>query len=280
MSEQPPWPGQPGQFPNPPAGSGVPQQPHGQPQNPYAQPQQPYGQDPQNPYPQAPYFQPPAPRKKSALPWILGGAGVVVLGGMVVVAVVVVGMLRGGSTAGTAGSMVDAPTTSATLLYPDGWIQNGQNVTVIKDDGSSPAERFSAINQGKDATALMVYEAGERPDGVVTTEKIHAAIEQGLDGQLAASQDELVLYRSDSGFGCLSDFAYTSDPAIVERDGLYGYGYGYSCMSMQGGITGEYLVAYDTNGVSHRLTVEAQDAEWARSSATLETIVDSLKPVL
>lgn len=280
MSEQPPWPGQPGQFPDPQASPGVPQQPHGQPQNPYAQPQQPYGQVPQNPYPQAPYFQPPAPRKKSALPWILGGAGVVVLGGMIVVAVVVAGLLRGGAAEGMAGGMAEAPTTSATFQYPDGWIQNGQNVTVIKDDGTSPAERFSAINKGKDATALMVYEAGERPDGVVTTEKIHDAIEQGLDGQLAASQEELVSYRSDSGFGCLSDFAYTSDPVIVQRDGLYGYSYGYSCMSVQGGITGEYLVAYDTNGVSHRLTVEAQDAEWARNKGALESIIDSMKPVL
>ena len=274
------------------------QQPQGQPYPPQQlqygqQPGQYAPQQPAPPYPQQQYnaqqYSPqpyygtpngvpggmaPAPKKKSALPWILAGGGVVVLAVVVAVVVAVSGLLTGGNKA----NMVDAPTASASFQYPEGWIRTAENVTIIKDDGTSPAEHFNAVNHSDTPSAMVVYQAGEKPTGDVTTDKIHAAIDKGLAGQLAASQEDLVYFRSTSAFGCLKDFAYTEKPVIVERDGLYGYSYGYTCFSYQGQITGEYLVAYDTTGISHRLTVEAVDAEWASNKNTLTAIVDSLKP--
>lgn len=290
MSVQPPWPSGPGSDPEPQQqqpGHYAPQQP---PAAPYGQPhygQQQYGQQPPadpygsqqynaQPYYNMPGGMLPAPKKKSALPWILAGGGVVVLAVVVTVVVLLSGLIAGGNKA----NMVDAPTTSASFQYPEGWVRTAENATIINEDGSRPAERFSAVNNSDPATSMMVYEAGDTPTGDVTTEKIHAAIDQGLAAQRAATQEDLVYYRSTSAFGCLQDFAYTSQPVIVERDGLYGYSYGYTCSSYKGNITGEYLVAYDTSGVSHRMTVEALDAEWASNEATLTSIVDSLKPAL
>lgn len=309
MSVPPPWPGRPGSEPesNPEQGQ-APQhegwtqpgqyqghlQGQGQqePPPPYVQ-QPPFGQQPQGqPYPpQQPQYnaQPyygtpnefpggmaPAPKKKSVLPWILAGGGLVVLAVIVAAVVLISGLFAGGNKA----NLVDAPTRSASFQYPEGWIRTTENVTIIKGDGSSPAEHFNAVNQSDTPSAMVVYQAGEKPTGNVTTEKIHASIDKGLSGQLAASQKDLVYFRSTSAFGCLKDFAYTDKPVIVERDGLYGYSYGYTCFSYQGKITGEYLVAYDTTGISHRMTVEAIDAEWAKNKATLTAIVDSLKPAL
>lgn len=289
MSMQPPWPGQPvensennaqlGQ----PAQSGYPQPdnrqsyPQGQPHP--GQSQQP-GQFPQgaNPYAQpyygAPSGMPPLPKKKSVLPWILVGGGVAVMAVTIVVVVLIAGMFSGGKSA----NVVEATTTSAYFQYPEGWIQNSQNVTVINEDGSKPAERFSAINTEKDASALFVYEAGARPEGAVTQEKIHKAIDQGFAAQLDASQDELIYMRGTSGFGCVGDFAYTQEPATVERDGMYGYSYGYTCLSYKGAIEGEYFVAYDNSGVSHRLTVEALASEWNNNKQALTAIIASLRP--
>lgn len=218
----------------------------------------------------------PAPKKKRLLPWILAGGGLVITAVIVTVVLLVSGLFAGGNKA----NMVAAPTTSASFQYPEGWIRTGENITIFNEDGSQPAEHFRAVNRSDSASSMMVYEAGDRPAGAVTTEKIHAAIDQGLAAQLAASQEDLVYFRSTSAFGCLKDFAYTDKPVIVERDGLYGYSYGYTCLSNQGKITGKYLVAYDTVGVSHRMTVEAVDAEWASNKATLTAIVDSLKPAV
>lgn len=306
MSEQPPWqgfpgPGDQGQAPEPGASqptqnqqqNGWPQQDpqqygqqpqYGQPQ-PAAQQQfgQPHYTQPgygQSQYGQPQNFMPPTgPRKKTALPWILAGSGVVALAAIVGVVVLVMGMLGGGNKA----NMVAAPITSASFQYPEGWIRNNENVTIINEDGSQPAEHFNAINKSKDATALVAYKAGAPAPSDVPAETInaavHKAIDAGLAAQLASSQEELIYMRTSSGFGCLENFAYTEKPAIVERDGLYGYSYGYTCASYQGNVTGEYFVVYDSAGASHRLTVEALDAEWAKNKATLPAIVDSFKPV-
>lgn len=96
--------GQPGPSPygQPPYGG----QPYGQPGQPgyqggYGQPGQPggYGQPGQQaqpgqgwPYPQQ-YGQPPVPKKKSSLPWVLLVVGVVVIAGVVVVLLAVTGAL-------------------------------------------------------------------------------------------------------------------------------------------------------------------------------------------
>ncbi|MFB9163855.1 hypothetical protein [Arthrobacter psychrochitiniphilus] len=260
MSEQPPWPDYPAHVPDPNTGQQYPQ---------YA-PRQQHAQ----PYYGTPHFIQPAPKKKPALPWILAGGGVLALAG-VIGAVVLVSTLLGG---GVKANMVAAPVTGASFQYPEGWLRTDENKTVINSDGSQPEERFSAINKVKDATALMVYEGGARPEAAVTPEKIHTAIDQGLAGQLAASPDELLYYRSTAGFGCLDDFGYTNEPAIVERDGMYGYSYGYTCHSYQGNVTGEYFVAYDSTGVSHRMTVEAKSSEWASSKRLLQSITASLHP--
>lgn len=278
MSEQPPRQWYPGQAPGPNAGppqDDWAQQSQQQGQQQYVQAPQQYAQS----YYGQPHSIPPAPRKNKALPWILAVGGVVVVAA--IVGVVLIANLLGG---GSKENMVAAPVTSASFQYPEGWVRNDQNLTVINEDGSEPAEHFSAINHSKDATALVTYKAGDRPEGDFTAEKIqdavHKAIDQGLAGQLAASQDELIYMRTSAGFGCMENFSYTEKPAIVERDGMYGYGYGYSCLSYQGKVTGEYFVTYDSAGVSHRVTVEALDAEWAKNKATLSSIIDSLKPVV
>lgn len=294
MSMPPQVPGPPEQNPDPVAGQPQQwQQPQYPGQAPYGQPQQwqppqqsPYPSQPEfghaqpaaNPYAQ-PYYgvtggMPPAPKKKSVLPWILAGSGVLFLAVVLVVGFLVAGVLGSGKKA----SMVESTTVAASFQYPDGWIENGQNVTVINEDGTQPEERFNAINQEKGATALMTYEAGARPDGEVTQEKIHAAIDQGFQGQLDATQEDLVYFRSTSGFGCVQDFNYTEMPALVERDGMYGYSYGYTCESYKGMIEGQYFVAYDASGVSHRMTVEALQTEWDNNKASLTAIIPSLKP--
>ncbi|MGO2540123.1 hypothetical protein ACT3TS_17585 [Specibacter sp. AOP5-B1-6] len=255
---------------------------YGQPQQnqpPYpSQPEFGHGQPPAAPYAQ-PYYgvpggMPPAPKKKSVLPWVLGGGAVLFLALVIGAGFLVAGVVGGGNKA----DMVDSTTVAASFKYPEGWIENGQNVTIIKDDGSQPDERFNAINQEKDATALLTYEAGAKPDGEVTQEKIHAAIDQGFQAQLDATQEDLVYFRASSGFGCLEDFNYTQEPSLVERDGMYGYSYGYTCESYQGRVEGQYFVAYDASGVSHRMTVEALQAEWDNHKATLTEIIPSLKP--
>ncbi|MGA7203526.1 MAG: hypothetical protein WBX27_02725 [Specibacter sp.] len=129
------------------------------------------------------------------------------------------------------------------------------------------------------ATREAVYEGSSKPRGFVTTEKIHDRIDIGLRGQLEASEVQLIYMRGTSGFGCVSKFAYTRTPAIVERGGLYGFSYGYTCVSFEGPIEGEYLVGIDATGVAHRLTVEATAKEWAVHKAALESIVPSLKPL-
>lgn len=106
--------GQPGQQPGgqyPPSGPQA-QQPYGQP----GYGQQPYGQQPygQQPYGQPGYGQQPGlggygqpPKKKSPLPWILGGVG----GVLVIVVVVVVAMSLGGG-GGSAQDVADQTVTA------------------------------------------------------------------------------------------------------------------------------------------------------------------------
>ncbi|MDJ0316801.1 hypothetical protein [Arthrobacter antibioticus] len=163
-----------------------------------------------------------APKKKSVLPWVLAGAGVIVLAVMLFAAVLVAGLFGAGSKVNTA----ESPTLAASFQYPQGWVRTGENVTVIKEDGSKPAERFNAINRHKDATALLVYEAGAKPRQVLTQRQIHDAIDTGIQKQVDATQEDLVYFRSTSGFGCVADFNYTHKPTLVERDGMYGYSYG------------------------------------------------------
>lgn len=248
--------------------------------------QQQYAQDQyaqqQHPYAQPQYAQPgfaapgaqAASAKHSALPWIIVGGVGVLIAIIVAVALSLTLIGRGGKAA-----MVAAPTEFASFQYPADWTEQDSNVTYLNEDGSKPAEHFVALKKpGKSAaSAMVVYEAGSRPQSEVTEEKIHAAIDQGLAGQLAASQAELVYYRGTAALGCAADFNYTLEPSTVERDGLYGYSYGYTCQSYNGPIEGIYLVAYDMTGVSHRLTVEALQSEWDDKSST--AIVDSLKPV-
>lgn len=169
---------------------------------------------------------------------------------------------------------------AASFQYPQGWVRTGENVTVIKEDGSKPAERFNAINRDKDATALLVYEAGAKPRQVLTQRQIHDAIDTGIQKQVDATQEDLVYFRSTSGFGCVADFNYTHKPTLVERDGMYGYSYGYTCETYKGAVTGEYFVAFDDAGISHRMTVEALQTEWERNKEALSAIIDSLKPAL
>ncbi|WP_104086999.1 hypothetical protein [Arthrobacter sp. GMC3] len=270
------------------------QPPHDNPQQgqqPYGPPQTtPYGQ----PYYAAPGGMPPAPKKGSALPWILGGVGAAVF---VVIAVVVVLFLvqlakpgtvspdaqgqdaQGSTTQETAQETTLSATTAATFSYPAGWVETSKNVTSIAGDGITPAERLVLVDGSKDTSVLAVYTSWSKPQGEVTTEKIHEAVGVGFQGQLDASPEKLIDMRSTSGFGCVDTFAYTDEPVIVDRDGLYGYSYGYTCDSYQGPIQGEYLVAYDTTGVAHRLTVEALAAQWAANASSLQAIIPSLIPV-
>ncbi|ALE04381.1 hypothetical protein AL755_01410 (plasmid) [Arthrobacter sp. ERGS1:01] len=214
------------------------------------------------------------PKTRLSLSWIIGGS-VAAAAAFVVLLVLVLSALLAPPTQPKSVSA----TREAVFSYPASWVQTQQNVTVVKSDGNSPTERFVVENADRDSTALAVYEGSAKPRGVVTREKIHERIDTGLRGQLAASQAQLVYLRGTSGFGCLARFAYTRPPAIVDRDGLYGFSYGYTCVSAEGPIDGEYLVGIDTTGVSHRLTVEATATEWAAHKAALEAIVPSLKPL-
>lgn len=280
MSMQPPWPGQSGETRQP----QVPQQPAPPPYGyqqgppPGAQGQNPYFQ----PYHGFPGGPPPAPKKRSALPWILGGVGALVFLSVVVgVALFLAQLVRPGTPVPNvqeAGmqEMTLSSTTAATFSYPASWVETGKNVTTVESDGSTPAERLVLADGSKDTAVLAVYTASGKPQGDVTTEKIHNAIDIGFKGQLSASPEKLVDMRSTSGFGCTDTFDYTDKPAIVDRDGLYGYSYGYTCNSYRGPIQGEYLVAYDTTGVAHRLTVEALAAQWATNAPTLRAIIPSL----
>lgn len=288
---------------------GQPQQPYfGQPQAQPAQPHygdQPYGQQqnvqqPQcgQPSPQQqnaqqpqygqPYYGTPGgmipngrpPAKNKALPWVLAGGGVVVLAMLVGVVLAVTGILGGGNQAKLPG-MVSAPTTSAAFEYPEGWVEGGKNVTVINEDGSQPAERYLAVGKTADAaSAILIYEAAGKPATAPTQEQIRSAIDQGLQGQLDATESQMIYFRSTSGFGCQANMKYTAKPAIIDRDGMYGYSYGYACQTYDGNIEGIYQVAYDDSGVAHRFTIEALAGEWAQNRAVYEAMVASVKPNL
>jgi hypothetical protein len=195
---------------------------------------------------------------------------------LAVVALVLTMALLGRTT--QAGVTASA-TTAGTFSYPASWeAVDTSNVTVVDGSGDTPAEHFVAQKGGKAKLGLVVYDAGKRPQGQVTREKIEAAINAGLQGQLDASDEKLLDMRSTSGFGCISDFAYTRRPAIVDRDNMYGYNYGYTCTAHTGAIEGEYLVAYDSTGVSHRLTVEARTSEWAAHRKAMEAVTASFRP--
>lgn len=269
-----------GQPPVPPQGQPpVPSQ--GQPApNFYGYPQQVHPSAPQFGVPAANYGMPvqlaPGSRKKSALPWIVGG-GLAAVAVLAVVLVLILGML------GKSGMdpMSAAQTKTASFSYPDSWnVVDTSNVTVISPDGSTPAERFVARKGDKPKTALLVYEAAERPASPASREKISKAVDTGLRLQLELSQAKLVELRSTAGFGCASDFSYTNKPVIVDNDGFYGYSYGYTCTSFTGPIQGEYLVGFDNAGVAHRLTVEALSAEWSAHKKSMEAIIGSFVPTV
>ncbi|MEV8183175.1 hypothetical protein [Specibacter sp. NPDC078692] len=216
-------------------------------------------------------------KNKWPLPWILTGTGVVV--GAAIVSIVSVTMVSGLPFGGNKTKMVDAPTVSASFQYPEGWIRISESYTINnKDDDLPSAELFAAVNNSGSATSMLFYEATKRPPRELTKEEIHTRVNQGLARQLAATQEDLASDHSVIAFGCVDDFSYTNKPVIVERNGLYGLRYGYTCFSSQGDITGEYLVGFDTVGRSYRMAVEALDSEWDNSKSALKAVVDSVQP--
>lgn len=238
---------------------------------------------PQPPYPQAAYPQPPsAPKKKSALPWILpwilSGVGLVVVLAVVFGVVLVANMAKSGKTQ-------QADTAAASFAYPESWThKDTSNVTKINPNGDSPAIDYVATDAqaSEKPNEMLVYQATEKPVTAISKEEIEvkakAAIDQGLEEQLAASQEDLVYMRGTSAFGCTSDFKYTKQPKVVQKQNLYGYTYGYTCSGYNGQIQGEFLVAYDFTGVAHRLTVEAKVNDWAKNKDALQAIVPSFEP--
>ncbi len=248
----------------------------------------------------------PAPGKKGILPWVLAGACLVAFA---LIAGVLMGV-PGTSGSGGAGSsgggdvrslssatakpfgsgstlifgsrskvpMVDSTTAMASFKYPEEWVQTGKNIIVIEHDGKVPAENFVARNRALDSTALLSYTASAKPSHTPTQQRIHEVLDSGFQGQLDLPPERLLDLRRTSGFGCVKDFNYVERPAVVERDHLYGFSYGYTCMTLEGPIEGEYLAAADDTGTVHRLTVEALQFEWDRNRDSLTAIIDSFKP--
>ncbi len=148
---QQPGPGQqPGGYPQQggyPQSGGFPQQggyPQSGPQpaqqpggyDPYGQPGQ-YGQQPQ--YGQPGYYgQPGVPRKKSPLPWILGGGGVVVIA----IVVVLILVLSGGSDTSSPQGMSDEIARVVNERDVDG----GKKLYCNPDDANKPSESIGDLN--------------------------------------------------------------------------------------------------------------------------------------
>ena len=242
----------------------------------------------------------PARMKKGALPWLLAGTGLLVFALIAGVALGVAGSSSGVNSRPVAGSdakaatsagtfgfgsrgrapMVDSATAMASFQYPEGWVQGGEEFTTVNSDGTVPAEEFVALNRFLDGTALLSYTAEKPLVQQPTQQQIHEILDLGLRSQLQLPQDRLVEQRSTSGFGCVQDFAYTERPSILERDHMYGFRYGYGCMTISGPIQGEYLVAIDDTGVLHTFIVEALQFEWDASRESMTAIIDSFKPRL
>lgn len=216
------------------------------------------------------------PVKKSPLPWILGGAGLLVLVGIIVVIVLVVNSFGGGG-------MQQTTLSSATFQMPKEWkAQDTSNVTQINMDGEKSSVYFVA-NDGSgtsDSTGLLSYRASAKPSRKVTEELIRQAIDKGFSAQNEASQAELVSMRSSAGFGCVSDFDYVVKPKIFKRDQMYGYSYEYTCQSSFGKSHGTYLVAYDDSGVAHRLTVDSLESAWGKYGDQIKKVNPSFKPIV
>lgn len=216
VPQGPPQYGQPGQQPYDPYSQPA-QPPYGQPQQPgqpgpygqpvpgYGQPgewgQQPYGPPPQG---QPPYGMPPAgfgqpggygvpPGKKSPLPWILAGGGV-----LVVVAIVAVFLLTlgGGVGGGDARSVAQAYANAIndkkenTSLYCDAFRQKAEDAA---DDlpGGMPTEIPELPDMTFKASVGEVTESGDTATAKIT-------VDAEFEGQKVSTSHSLEL-RKESG---------------------------------------------------------------------------------
>ncbi|GAB4069830.1 hypothetical protein GCM10028777_33090 [Angustibacter speluncae] len=273
----------------PPPGYGRPQGPppgYGPPQGPPPQYGPPHGPPPSYGPPQGPppgYGPPPygpprgqRPRRSRApLWWSLGGVAAVAVIGLALALT-----LGGGSDAEDVQAV---ELTRVAFEVPRSWEVRPQaeNVTSFSTDGGAPHEEVtyaeSAEQSGGDPAALVEYYRTPVPEPLPTPERISEAIDQGLAAQLDATPEQLVSMRESSGHGCLADVAYSDQPERFERDGLVGYDYGYTCQSMYGPVTGRYAVAFDEEGVTHRLTVSTLDPFADEHQDLLASVTDSLR---
>lgn len=287
-SAAPPPPPGPLRPQGPPPGYGPPQ--YGPPQGPppgYGPPQGPppgYG-PPQGPPQYGPPQGPPSgygppqgqrPRRSRApLWWSLGGVAAVAAVGLVLALT-----LGGGSDAEDVQAV---ELTRVAFEVPRSWEVRPQaeNVTSFSTDGGPPHEEVTYAESTEQSdgnpAALVEYYRTPVPEPLPTPERISEAIDQGLAAQLDATPEQLVSMRESSGHGCLADVVYSDQPERFERDGLVGYDYGYTCQSMYGPVTGRYVVAFDDEGVTHRLTVSTLDPFADERQDVLASVTDSLR---
>lgn len=219
---------------------------------------------------------PGGPKKKSPLPWILGGAGLLVAAVTVVVILLFLNVFGGG--------MQTANRPFATFQYPDGLSEKDPIDFKPKPNGSGAMIESFVVADGEigsDSNVMVAYEfyrpEGNRP----SDEEMREDVDRTFSKSLTATPTSLgsAHKRLNLGSGCSENFAHVGTPKLVQRDGLYGYRYEYTCTSsLVGEVHGQTFLSFDTRGISHLVVIESKTAAWEKNSDKLNKVIDSFKP--
>lgn len=166
--------------------------------------------------------------------------------------------------------------------YPEFMSQkDSSNTTTYYTDGTRPSDEqvfLSDKESGSSTSGAIINYSGQwssTPTYIDKTRRV-AAMKQGIEAQKGSSSSQVLAMRASTAHGCAANFAYTSQPTLIENDELVGMKYGYTCQSYYGNVQGEYFVWYDTYGSKHSLTVDALEDYWKAHRVDLEAVTTSV----
>jgi hypothetical protein len=221
-------PGQPGYGP-PSGGFPGQQQPGGFPGQPGGYPGQPF---PSQPVGYAGYpGGPGGPAKNKALPWILAGSGVVVIG-VVVVLLFVFGVFGG------SGGSTDSPDQLAQKVANVVSTQDEQAAAAISCNGAAAVTNNGQLQQVKGIKVQATVTGNAQVSGSTATATIHLSFQQSghsieMDGKLSMQQQ--------NGKWCVPNNGFNPDNSTIKVDGQSagsGFGSGGSGSSGSSGGSG------------------------------------------
>ena len=163
--------------------------------------------------------------------------------------------------------------------YPDTLTQkDSSNVTIVTPDGSPSDYQVFRVEGDPTNTDAIINYRGWWSDNPVTIDKSRrlSAMKQSVEAQKNINISDVIEFRSTIAHGCVSDFVYTIQPALVEQGEIIGMKYGFTCKSYFGDVQGEYFVWYDTYGSKHALTVDALKDYWNKNQADLQAVIESV----